>query len=197
MGITWSNIATSLRDRFIAGPLDQTTDRFILPCGQRPIGTTGQALPASRAVFIYMGRATRAWTPAAVAFLCRTAPTGTGQYELWMGTSPNPPIRSTTQTLTRIWSGLSTTIPATTAVTRFTTALPQIAAGAYVWLGARSVAWTTQPSIEASSYGVQSGSVFYWVGATDLTLGGGATIASGSLTIPPVTDLTPTLRLEV
>jgi hypothetical protein len=196
MPITLSNLAADLIARLNSGPMDQDPGAFVLPAGQRPVGTTGTGLTASRAVFVYMGRARRNWTPQAISFLCRTAPTGTGQTEVWMGTSPNAPTRGTAQTLTRTWSQLTTTIHVTNALTRFTTSVPQIAVGSHLWLGVRAATWTGMPSLEASSYSLGSG-VLYWVGSTGLTLSGAASISSGSLTQPAATDLTPTLRLEI
>ena len=196
MPITLSNLAAAVRAFLPDGPMDDTPDRYVLPVGVRGLGATGIALTASTGWFVYMGRANRNWTPAAFSWLCRTAPTGTGQHEVWLGTSPNAPIYNTTQTLTRLWSASSTSIMSITAMTRFTSGLPQINSGVHLWAGIRASAWTAQPSCEGGSYSCRSGGALTWASATDLTQSGGASIASGTLTLPAVSQITHMLRLE-
>ena len=198
MGLTFSNLGPALAALFHTGPMDQTNDTMIGPVRMSGIGTTGSGLTAARAVFVYMGRARRAWTPSAISALIRTAPTGTGQIEMWMGTSAQPPLRNTTRELTRVWSWMTTVAPTTTVPLRFTApTIPQIASGAHLWLGIRSVSWTAQPSVEAGGLGGLTGSVMFSTTVGDLTLSPAASIATGSLTIPAAGDLTPYLRLEI
>lgn len=194
MPLSFSNLAAEVVSRLIAGNMDQSFNQSVIPAGVSGLGATSQTLTNARAVFVYMGQATRSWTPTNMSALVRTAASGAGQTELWLGTTANAPNKAV-QALTRLASGSSTTIFAANAVCRLANST-QISRGAHVWMGIRCAYATTQIGVEAGGYAMALGNTMYWASATDLNGAGGASIGTGSLTLPAVNDLSLILRLE-
>lgn len=148
------------------------------------------------AYFVYVGYTAVAITPQFVEFENTTGGTGAQTAECGLFSTPNPPNKSASQSLTKlVATGTLTALTGTGMMRNNAAFATQVAAGTHLWAGVRIAMATTQPVTLSLGGDMSEGFVLSLVGSGALT---GAGPFTGSLiTLSGTVGVCPDVRVTL
>ena len=134
-----------------------------------PNVATAITLVSGAAYFVYVGRSSQPMLVKYVEFYVNTAGSPSSIAQAGLFTTPSPPNKATTQTVTKLIATADVDIVVTLGLKRSDTLNYVVPAGTYLWAGIRTALTTTQPAIAGVCMDFSEGLVLSTLNAGDLS----------------------------